>query len=392
MLTRRDLLIRGGLLGLGAPALISACSTARKSTATSVSPTSPTARVATTGLAVPPPPTTPASGKTVRIATWPFYIENNDPATSATIRNFTAATGYAVDYQSSIDDNFTFTEKYVRDLSAGKPIGFDVVVPSSWMCATWIANGWVEEIPSSAVPNRNNLIDQMAHSDFDPDRKYTLPFTFGQVGIAYYPDKTGFPISSMKDFLRPELAGKTTILSDARDSVGMFLLLQGVKPETATREQMAAAVAEIKTYNGRGHFKAVEGNNYSDGLKSGETWAALAWSGDIADLQVDHPGLKWVLPSEGAMTFVDTMLIPKGANMDAAAAWMNYLYDPKVSGPLFEAISYGSPVKGAAEFMSPAASANPFIFPTAGADLHDLRSLSIAEAGSVNRAFASATA
>lgn len=378
---RRDFLVGGALAGLGASGALAACGGFGSSASTTL-PATTTAE----------PVVAPPDRKTLRIATWPYYIENDAPATSTTIKNFTAATGYKVDYHSVLDDNFTFTEKYVRDLQHGTQIGFDIVVPTAWMCETWISQGWVEEIPASTVPNRTNLLTSLAHPSFDPDRKYTLPFTIGQVGIAYYPAKVGFTITSMRDFLRPELAGKASVLTEMRDTVGMFLLMAGVTPETATLDQMRSAVAEIKKYRDAGHFKSVTGNSYADDLKDGSLSAALAWSGDVATLQAERPDLTWVLPAEGAMSFVDTMIIPKGANMDAAAAWLNYLYDPAVSGPLFEAISYGSPVTGAEQHMSARGRANSLVVPQNVTKLHEFASLTLAEAGSINRAFGLAIA
>ena len=368
---RRDFLIKAGLLALSGPALLAACGGSTKSTATG----------AATG-----------KGQKVNIASWPFYIENDQaPKEGATIKGFMAATGYDVDYQTAVEDNVSFTEKFAPDLKAKKAIGFDVVVLTSWECANWIRNGWAAEIPAAKLPNKKNLLARLGAPDFDPTRKFTLPYALGQVGIAYYPDKVGFEIKSMKDFLKPELKGKTTILSEMRDSVGMFLLMQGVKPETATVDQMKTAIAEIKKYRDQGHFKKITGNSYTEDLNLGDTWAAIAWSGDVAAIQEKQPGLKWVLPSEGAMSFVDTFMIPKGGNVDAGAAWINYLYDPKVSGPLFEAISYVSPVKGAGESMSDKGKTSPLVNPPASADIHEFRSLTEDEAAKVEEAFAAAT-
>jgi spermidine/putrescine transport system substrate-binding protein len=369
---RRDFLIKAGLLGLSGPALLAACGGSTK-TATTAGPAA-------------------GKGKKVSIASWPFYIENDQaPNEGATIKGFTAATGYDVDYQTAVEDNVSFTEKVAPDLKNKKAIGYDVVVLTSWECANWIKNGWAAEIPAAKVPNKKNLLDRLAKPDFDATRKFTLPYALGQVGIAYYPDKIGFEIKSFKDFLKPELKGKTTLLSEMRDSVGMFLLSAGVKPETATVEQMMTAIAEIKKYRDQGHFKKITGNSYTEDLDLGDTWAAVAWSGDVAAIQEKKPELKWVLPSEGAMTFVDTFMIPKGGDVDAGAAWINYLYDPKVSGPLFEAISYASPVKGAGDAMTAEGKASPVINPPATADLHDFRTLTEEEAAKVEEAFAAAT-
>jgi spermidine/putrescine transport system substrate-binding protein len=371
-LGRRDFLIKAGLLGLSGPALLAACGSSKSAT---------TAGGAASG-----------KGKNVSVASWPFYIENDQaPKDGATIKGFTAATGYDVDYQIAVEDNVSFTEKYAPDLKNKKAIGFDVVVLTSWECANWIKNGWAAEIPAAKVPNRKNLLERLAKPDFDATRKFTLPYALGQVGIAYYPDKIGFEITSMADFLKPELKGKTTILSEMRDSTGMFLLMQGVKPETATVDQMMKAIDEIKKYRDQGHFKKITGNSYTEDLDLGDTWAAIAWSGDVAAIQEKQPGLKWVLPKEGAMSFVDTFMIPKGGNVDAGAAWINYLYDPKVSGPLFESISYASPVTGAGDSMSDKGKNSSLVNPPATADIHEFRSLTEDEATKVEEAFAAAT-
>jgi spermidine/putrescine-binding protein len=91
------------------------------------------------------------------------------------------------------------------------------------------------------------------------------------------------------------------------------------------------------------------------------------------------------------MSFVDTMIVPTGGNLGPAQQWMDYLYDPAATGPLFEAISYTSPVKGAADHMSAKAASNPLINPPADAKIHDFRDLSEDEAEELETAFAKAT-
>lgn len=374
-LSRREFLLRSGLVALGGPAFLAACGGKSDDSAASGS--------ASSG----------GDDKgTVRIASWPFYIENDqDPKSAPTIANFMKSTGINVDYKPTIDGNDSFTAKYEGDLKAGKGIGFDIAIPTSWMCSRWIQNGWAEEIPADLVPNKANVLDRMANPAWDPGRKYTLPYAIGQVGIAYYPDKVGGEITSMADLLSPDLKGKVTILSEMRDIVGLFLLADGVKPEDAPIEACLAAIEKVKKARAAGQFREVTGNSYIEDLGLGDIAAAVAWSGDVASLQKEKPELKWVLPKEGAMSFVDTMLIPKGGNVDLAAAWMNYLYDPTVSGPLFEAISYSSPVKDAGASMSADAASNPLINPSADADIHEFRDLTPEEAEQLETAFAAAT-
>ena len=381
-LSRRDFLVRSGLLVAGGSSVLAACSS------DSDSDSGATDSVASGSGG------SGSSGKkgVVRIGTWPLYIENDtDPQESATIKAFTKATGIKVEYSSTIDGNDSFTSKYEGDLKAGKDIGFDVVVPTSWMAARWIKNGWTQEIPADLVPNKVNLIDSLANPAWDAGRKFSLPYSIIQTGIAYYPDKVGGEITSMADFLNPKLKGKVTLLSELRDAVGLFLLADGVKPEDASIDQCLAAVAKIKAARSAGQFRKVTGNGYIEDLRLGDVAAAMAWSGDVASIQAEKPDLKWVLPSDGAMSSVDTMIIPKGGNAEMAAAWMNFLYDPTVSGPLFEAISYSSPVKDAGKSMSAEAASNLLINPAADANLREFRVLSDEESVTLETAFAEAT-
>ena len=372
-LSRRDFLLRSGLVALGGPALLSACSSGTKKA------------TADSGVGA-------ARGGRVRVASWPLYLEDDqDPQKAPTIANFTKKTGIAVDYKTAVDGNDSFTAKYEGELTKGNGIGFDVVVLTSWMASRWIQKGWAEKIPADAVPNKVNVLDRMADVTWDRGRVYSLPYAIGQVGIAYYPDKVGGDIASLGDLLNPKLKGKVTILSEMRDSVGLFLLADGVKPEDATVAQAKAAIAKIKAARDAGQFRKITGNSYIEDLGLGDISAAVAWSGDVASIQKDKPDLKWVLPKDGAESFVDTMLIPIGGNGAMAAQWMNWLYDPTVSGPLFEAISYTSPVKNAGASMSADARKNPLINPPASADIHEFRDLTEAEANELETAFAAAT-
>jgi spermidine/putrescine transport system substrate-binding protein len=378
-LSRRDFLVRSGLLAVGGSSILAACSS--NSGSGSTDSTGSGSGSGSSG-----------KGGVVRIGTWPLYIENDtDPQESATIKAFTKATGIKVEYSSTIDGNDSFTSKYEGDLKAGKDIGFDVVVPTSWMAARWIKNGWTQEIPADLVPNKANLLDSMANPVWDAGRKFSLPFAIIQTGIAYYPEKVGGDITNLAGLLDPKLKGKVTILSELRDAVGLFLLADGVKPEDASIDQCLAAIGKIKAVRSAGQFRKVTGNGYIEDLRLGDVSACMAWSGDVASIQAEKPDLKWVLPSDGAMSSVDTMIIPKGGNAEMAAAWLNFLYDPTVSGPLFEAISYSSPVKGAGKSMSTEAAGNDLINPPADANLHEFRQLTDEENVTLETAFAEAT-
>ena len=376
-MNRRNFLIRsamaGGAAALGGSTLLAACGGDKKSTTTGSTDSD-----------------TGGSG-TVRMANWVFYIGNDEkPNDTPTLKSFTDSTKLSVDYKTAVDGNDEFTEIARGNLEKTKDIGYDLVVLTSWMAAKWIRNGWALDLPE--VPNKVNVLERMANPSWDPGRKKSLPYAIGQVGIAYYPDKVGFEIKSANDLLDPRLKNRVTLLSEMRDTVGLFMLAAGADPSKYDDAAARAAIATIKKARDTGQFRAIKGNSYAEDLTSEDVWASVAWSGDIASLQAEKPGLQWVLPAEGAMSFVDTMLIPIGAKNPAGAAkLMSHFYDPKVSGPLFETIQYVSPVKGAGDNMSAEAAANPLINPPASARISDFAELTDEQADELTKTFDEAT-
>jgi spermidine/putrescine transport system substrate-binding protein len=116
-----------------------------------------------------------------------------------------------------------------------------------------------------------------------------------------------------------------------------------------------------------GQVRQFTGNDYAPLLAKGDVWACMAWSGDMVQLQSDHPHLKWNLPDSGGMIWTDNMLIPTGGNVYTASVYMNYYYEPKVAAAVEDYVNYICPVKGAdavLEKTDPAVAKNPLIFPT----------------------------
>ena len=366
-ISRRSFLLGSGAVALGGPALLAACGSSSSS----------------------------ASGKggSVSIATWVLYIEDDKKPTSGpTLSSFTKDTGIKVNYKTAVDDNNDFTEKSKGLLAKKQGIGYDVVVLTSWMVSRWIKNGWTQPFDVANIPNKKNLKAAYATPSFDPTRAQSLPFAIGQVGIGYYPTKTGFEVKSVKDLLDPRLKGRVTLLTEVRDCVGLFMLANGDDPSKPNLDAAKKAIAEIGKARDGGQFRAIKGNSYTEDLGLGDVYAAVAWSGDIAALSKEHPDLKWVLPADGAMSFIDTFLIPIGAKNKAnGEKLINHFYDPAISGPLFESIQYVSPVEGADAKMSAAAASNPLINPAAGAKIYEFADLSEADADELDKAYTDAT-
>jgi spermidine/putrescine transport system substrate-binding protein len=187
-------------------------------------------------------------------------------------------------------------------------------------------------------------------------------------GIGYDPNKVGGTLDSVDELLtNPKLKGKVTMLTEFGDTIGLVVAANGDDPAHITDATFKKATDRIQKAVNSGQIRQFTGNDYAPLLAKGDVWAAFAWSGDLVQLQADHPGLKWNLPKTGGMIWTDNMLIPKGGNVYTASVYMNYYYTPKVAAQVEDYVNYICPVTGAKAVLlksDPAVAKNTLIFPT----------------------------
>jgi spermidine/putrescine transport system substrate-binding protein len=320
--------------------------------------------------------TTAAAGaqalpKTITWSNWPLYIDVNEKKkTHPSLVAFEKKYGVHVKYVEDINDNDSFFGKIQGPLSQGQSVGRDIVVltDASGLPARMIELGWAEKLDKDALPNAKNLQPVQQHPAWDSGREYSLPWQSGMTGIGYDPKKVGYEIDSVEKLLTdPKLKGKVTLLTEFGDTMGLVMLANGDDPAKVTKASFDKAAKTIKKAVDSGQIRQFTGNDYAPLLAKGDVWACFAWSGDMVQLRIDHPGLKWVQPKSGAMIWTDNMLIPKGGNAYAASVLMNWYYDPKIAAEVEDYVNYICPVAGADKVLEktdPSIAKNPLIFPT----------------------------
>ena len=309
--------------------------------------------------------TTAAARGALTIAQWPLYV---DPGKHGTVANFQRTSGVSVKWVEEINDNVQFFGKIRPQLANGQSGGRSMLTVSDWLAAQMYKLGYLQRLDYSQLPNvTKNLIPALRHPSADPQRKFTVPWQSGMTGLIVRTDKAP-NVNSINDLYNPKYKGKVTMLTEMRDSVPMTLKGMGIDPDKATTAQWLAAVAKIKKAADSGQVRRFTGNDYIKDLTKGDAWISLGWSGDAVQLQKDNPHIKFIMPKEGCMLWSTSMEIPIGApNAQAAEAFMNYVYDPKVQANIAEYVNYVTPVKGVKEILrkrDPKLAANQLIFPS----------------------------
>jgi spermidine/putrescine transport system substrate-binding protein len=294
-------------------------------------------------------------------ANWPLYIDEKS------LKTFDKRVGAKVKYVEEINDNFEFFGKVRQQLAQGRPIGRDIVTLTDYMAARWVRDGYCEPLDKRNIPNIRNLAANLRSINYDPKRTYTLPWQSGGTGIGYNPKKTGRRLESVNDLFDPAFKGRVTMLSEPYDSACLTLLGMGVDASKAKIDEILKAIEKIKQAKDGGQIRRFTGNDYTTDLAKGNVWAAVAYSGDLVQLQADNPELEFVYPKEGSMLFTDNMMLPKHVEHPyGAEVLMNYYYEPEVAAKVAAYVNYITPVDGAREILQktdPELANNPLIFP-----------------------------
>ena len=299
------------------------------------------------------------------IAQWPLYI---DPGKNGTIAEFEKKTGVDVKYVEEINDNDEFFGKIRPLLEQGDAGDRSLITVSDWLAARMYKLGYLQRFDYSQLANvKQNMIPALRHPAADPRRAFTIPWQSGMTGLIVRDDLAP-GVDSINDLYDPKYKGKVSLLTEMRDTVPMTLKAMGIDPEKATEDQWLKAVDKIEAAANSGQVRKFTGNEYIKDLPKGDTWIALGWSGDAIQLQKDDPHIKFVMPNEGCMLWSTSMEIPVGApNAQAAEAFMNFVYDPKVQADIAEWVNYVTPVRGVKEILrkrDPALAKSDLIFPS----------------------------
>ena len=248
-------------------------------------------------------------------------------------------------------------------LAAGG-ITVDVIIPSDYMIARLISEDMLLELDFNNIPNYRYIDEEFKNTAYDPENKFSVPYTWGTVGILYnskYVDEadlTGWDI-----LWNEKYKGKILMFDNSRDAFGIAQYLLGYDVNTTSKDELLKC-AEKLTEQKPLVQQYVMDQIYST-MENGEAYLAPYYAGDCMLMMESNPDLKFYLPEdEGFNFFIDAMCIPAcSQEKEAAELFINFLCDPEISGANMDYICYGSPISAAKEYMESYLAESPVIYP-----------------------------
>ena len=277
----------------------------------------------------------------VNVCSWGEYIDTD------LIDQFEAATGIRVNYQTA-DSNET-----LYSLLKNGGADYDVVVPSDYMIGRLIAEDMLEPLDYSQIPNFGLIDDRFKNLSYDPDNRYTVPYTWGTLGIIYNAAVVDEEITSWSALYDDKYAGQVLLINNSRDAIGEALLSLGYSVNTTDEGQIREAYELVAGANRRGVFQGRVMDEIFQKMEGGNAAIATYYAGDylsMVDNQAEGVDLAFVIPEEGSNWFVDAMCMLKDApHQREAHMWINFIASTEANLANMDYIWYASPNREALE-------------------------------------------
>ena len=247
---------------------------------------------------------------------------------------------------------------------SGGGLSVDVIIPSDYMIARMASEGMLLPLDLGNIPNYGNVQEKFKNPYYDPDNTYSVPYTWGTVGIIYntkYVDEAD--VTGWELMWNEKYAGKILMFSNSRDAFGVAQYKLGIDVNTTDMEQLQRCAQELQAQQPLVRQYVMD--QIYDTMINENAYIAAYYAGDCMMMIQENPDLKFYLPENQQFNlFVDAMCIPSCAeNKKEAELFINFMCDPEISGANMDYICYGSPIEGAREYMDESLANSPEIYP-----------------------------
>ncbi len=275
-------------------------------------------------------------GTSLNVYNWGEYISDGADGTLDVNKEFEKRYGIKVNYT-----NFESNENMYNKLISGGA-NYDIIIPSDYMIAKLRDEGLLAELDFSNIPNAKYILDKYKGLYFDPENKYTVPYTVGMVGLIYNTTMVEGTPDSWSILWDEKYAGEILMFNNPRDTFGIAQFLLGQSINTSDLKEWDEAIAKLKEQNPLVSSYVMD--EIFGKMEKDEAALAPYYAGDFLTMYDVNPDLAFCYPKEGVNFFVDAMCVPKNAeNKEAAELYINFMCEEEIAVANANYICYATP-------------------------------------------------
>ncbi len=281
----------------------------------------------------------------LNVYNWGEYISDGSDGSLDTVKAFES--WYEETYGEKVHVNYTTyasNEDMYAKLKSGA-VSYDVIIPSDYMIARLANEDMLLPLNFDNIPNYQYIEDQFRGLYYDPDDTYSIPYTYGVVGVIYDANQVDEADAGGWDLMwNPKYKGKILQFNNSRDAFGTAMYRAGIDVNTTDKSQWEAALQALLEQ--RPLVKAYVMDEIYNALESGEAAIGAYYAGDyftMLDAQADDVDLQFYYP-DPTNYFIDAMCIPSCCeNKELAEVFINFMLSQETAVANAEYIYYASP-------------------------------------------------
>ncbi|MDD6735031.1 MAG: ABC transporter substrate-binding protein [Clostridiales bacterium] len=285
-------------------------------------------------------------GISINVYNWGEYISDGSDGLLDVNTEFTNLTGINVNYSTYANNE----ELYAKLKGGGAD--YDIIIPSDYMIARMIKEGMVQKLNFENIPNYQYIMDSFKGKLYDPKNEYSVPYTWGTVGIIYDNSAIDVPPEEIDwDILWDEKYRDSILMFDnPRDAFAIAEKLLGYSMNTEDPKELKNAAEKLKEQK---HLvQSYVMDEVFDKMGAGEAVLAPYYAGDAVTLMDEYDHLSFAIPKSGTNLFFDAICIPTGARQkEAAELYINFMCEPDVAYATTSYIGYSTPNGAAYEML-----------------------------------------
>ncbi|WP_210526757.1 ABC transporter substrate-binding protein [Rubellimicrobium arenae] len=231
--------------------------------------------------------------------------------------------------------------------------GFDLVVPSANYVPIWVEQGLIQKLDQSRLPNFKNIAPEWVDVDWDPGRRFTIPWQWGTTGVAVNTSVYSGDINTSNIFLDPpeELRGKINVVPEMNDIVSLAIMNVGGEP--CTEDLDILRQVRDKLMNAKPFWLSMDYDSEAK-LSANDIMAAATWNGPSMRARLNNPPVAYGYPKEGYPLWMDSVaLLSDAQHVDEAYEFLNFIMAPENAALISNYARYANGIAGSEEFMDP---------------------------------------